>query len=72
MKASDLRARTTEDLQELKASMKKDLFSQRMKNFTNQLDDTSLLRKARRDIARVEGILRERTQAPAATGGNAS
>lgn len=72
MKASDLRARTTEDLQELKASMKKDLFSQRMKNFTNQLDDTSLLRKARRDIARVEGILRERVQAPAATGGNAS
>ena len=72
MKASDLRARTTEDLQELRASMKKDLFSQRMKNFTNQLDDTSLLRKARRDIARVEGILRERTQAPAATGGNAS
>lgn len=72
MKASDLRARTTEDLQELKASMKKDLFSQRMKNFTNQLDDTSLLRKARRDIARVEGILRERTQAPAATGGDAS
>lgn len=72
MKASDLRARTTEDLQELKASMKRDLFSQRMKNFTNQLDDTSLLRKARRDIARVEGILRERTQAPAATGGDAS
>ena len=72
MKASDLRARTTEDLQELKASMKKDLFSQRMKNFTNQLDDTSLLRKARRDIARVEGILRERAQAPAVTGGDAS
>jgi large subunit ribosomal protein L29 len=72
MKASDLRARTTEDLLELKASMNKDLFSQRMKNFTNQLDDTSLLRKARRDIARVEGILRERAQAPAVTGGDAS
>ena len=72
MKATDLRARSTEDLLELKASMKKDLFSQRMKNYTNQLDDTSLLRKARRDIARVEGILRERTKAPAVTGGDAS
>jgi large subunit ribosomal protein L29 len=65
MDAKDLRARSTEDLLELKASMKKDLFSNRMKNFTNQLDDTSLIRKARKDIARIEGILRERAKKPA-------
>ena len=61
MKAKDLTARATEDLVELKASMKKELFSHRMKNFTNQLDDTSLIRRTRRDIARIEGILRART-----------
>jgi large subunit ribosomal protein L29 len=65
MKAKDLRARATEDLLELKASMKKELFSHRMKNFTNQLDDTSLIRRTRRDIARIEGILRARALSPA-------
>ena len=60
MKAKDLRERTTEDLATLKASMQKDLFSYRMKNFTDQLEDSSQLGKARRDIARIETILRER------------
>ena len=77
MKAKDLRERTTEDLVELRAMMKKDLFSYRMRNHTSQLDDTSLLRKSRRDIARIEHILHERAQAseagqPAADGGNES
>jgi large subunit ribosomal protein L29 len=62
MKASDLKARSTEDLQELRSSLKKELFGNRMKNFTNQLDDTSLLGKSRRDLARIEGILRERVK----------
>jgi large subunit ribosomal protein L29 len=65
MKASDLKARSTEDLQSLQASLKKELFGNRMKNFTNQLDDTSLLGKARRDLARIEGILRERVKSAA-------
>jgi large subunit ribosomal protein L29 len=60
MKAKDLRERSTEDLAELKTSMEKDLFSHRMKNATDQLGDTSLLGKARKDIARVELILHER------------
>jgi large subunit ribosomal protein L29 len=72
MKAKDLRARATEDLVELKNSMKKELFGNRMKNFTNQLDDTSQIQKARRDLARIEGILRERATAAASAGGTAS
>ena len=60
MKAKDLRERSTEDLVELQKMMKKDLFSYRMKNYTGQLDDTSLLKKTRRDIARVELVLSER------------
>ena len=63
MKAKDLRERSTEDLAELKASIEKDLFSHRMKNATDQLGDTSLLGKARKDIARVEQILHERVSA---------
>jgi len=63
MKAKDLRERSTEDLAELKTSIEKDLFSHRMKNATDQLGDTSLLGKARKDIARVEQILHERVSA---------
>ena len=60
MKAKDLRERSTGDLVELKVMMTKDLFSYRMKNFTNQLDDSSLINKARKDLSRIELILHER------------
>ncbi len=63
MKAKDLRERTTEDLGELSAQLEKDLFSQRMKNHTGQLEDTSLLGKTRRDLARIKLILSERKTA---------
>jgi large subunit ribosomal protein L29 len=60
MKAKDLRERSTEDLAQLKATITKDLFSHKMKNFTGQLDDTSLINKTRKDIARIELLLSER------------
>ena len=60
MKAKDLRERSTEDLQTLLATLSKDLFSYRMKNHTGQLEDTSLLGKTKRDLARVQLILSER------------
>jgi large subunit ribosomal protein L29 len=71
MKAKDLRERDTSDLVELRNSLRKDLFSYRMKNFTNQLEDTSLLRKTKKDVARVEQILAERAQKPAQSQGAA-
>jgi large subunit ribosomal protein L29 len=61
MKSKDLRERSTEDLAELKATISKDLFSHKMKNFTGQLDDTSLINKTRKDIARIELLLSERS-----------
>ena len=67
MKAKDLRERSTDDLVELRKTMTKDLFSYRMKNFTNQLEDTSLIRKTKRDLARIAQVLRERQ--PGAEGG---
>ena len=63
MKAKDLRERNTQDLGELRAQLEKDLFSYRMKNHTGQLEDTSLRGKTRRDLARIELILTERTTA---------
>jgi large subunit ribosomal protein L29 len=67
MEAKDLRERTSEDLAELKKSLTKELFSHRMKNATGQLEDTSLLTKTRKDIARIELVLGERARAAAGT-----
>jgi large subunit ribosomal protein L29 len=63
MKAKDLRDRTTEDLRELDKRLSNDLFQYRFKNFTNRLDDTSLVHKTRRDVARVRTVLAERERA---------
>lgn len=63
MKAKDLRDRTTEDLRELEQTLSGEFFQNRFKNFTNRLDDTSLIRKTRRQLARVKTILAERTRA---------
>jgi len=65
MKASDLREKTVEDLRELQASLAHDTFQNRLKNFTNRLDDTSVIRKTKRDLARVITLLRERNAGPA-------
>jgi large subunit ribosomal protein L29 len=65
MKASDLREKSVEDLRELQASLVRDTFQNRLKNFTNRLDDTSQIRKTKRELARVITLLRERGAAPA-------
>ncbi len=69
MKAKDLKERATEDLIALRTTMKKEVFSYRMKNLTNQLDDTSLIGKSRRDLARVEQILADRARQSASEKG---
>ena len=61
MKAAHLREKSQDDLVELHKSLSHDVFENRLKNFTNRLDDTSAIRKTRRDVARVATLLRERT-----------
>jgi large subunit ribosomal protein L29 len=59
MRAADLREKGIEDLRELQKSLVRDVFQNRLKNFTNRLDDTSAMRKTKRDLARVATLLRE-------------
>jgi large subunit ribosomal protein L29 len=66
MKAADLREKSAADLTELKASLARDVFQNRLKNFTNRLDDTSAMRKTRRDLARVLTVLRAQQRGAAA------
>ncbi len=68
LKAAELRQRNLSDLVSMAKQMREDLFNMRFQNFTNRLDDTSKIRKARRDIARVLQVTREKSKS-AGTGG---
>jgi large subunit ribosomal protein L29 len=68
MKAKELRERTDEHLRELEKSLAKEVFDGRFKNFTNRLNDTALIRRARRDLARVKTLLTQRAAAAKSTG----
>ena len=60
MKAKELRELSQQELETKGAELKRELFSARVKKATGQLENSSLLRKLRRDRARVETVLREK------------
>jgi large subunit ribosomal protein L29 len=62
MKAKDLREKSLEDLKELEKVARKGTFESRFKNFTNRLDDTSAIRKSRRELARIVTLLAEKSR----------
>lgn len=66
MKAKELRERTTENLQELEKTLAGGMFQAKFKNYTNRLNDTSTIRKTRRDLARVKTLLTQRANELAA------
>ena len=62
MKASELRDKSVEELQETLVSLSRDQFSSRMQQSTGQLGQTHLLKQVRRDIARVKTVITEKTK----------
>lgn len=60
MKASELKAKSAADLQQELLSLNKAQFGLRMQVATQQLTNTSELRKVRRDIARVKTVMTEK------------
>ena len=60
MKVAEIRERTNAELERLVDELYDDLYKVRVKKATNQLDDTSLARRLRRDIARIKTVLRAR------------
>ncbi len=65
MKAKELRDRSDSELVDLSRQLERELFGHRMKNQTGQLDDTSLLQKTRRDLARIALVRGQRAAQPA-------
>ena len=65
LSAKDLRGNEPVELLSTRRKLEEDLFKNRLKKNTNQLENTMLIRKARRDIARVNTVLAERLRADA-------
>jgi large subunit ribosomal protein L29 len=63
MKSSELRAKDKAQLDQELQELLKAQFSLRMQKATQQLSNSSQIKKVRRDIARVRTILREKVVA---------
>ena len=63
MKASELRGKDAAGLNQELSELLKAQFSLRMQKATQQLQNTSQLRRTRRDIARVRTVLNEKAVA---------
>ena len=61
MNTAEFRAKPTEELESDLNDLEEGLFSLKFRNVLSQLDDTSQLKKVRRNVARAKTILRERS-----------
>ena len=57
----DLRTKSVVELHDELVAAKKELFNLRFQNATNQLDNTSRIKEVRRNIARIQSIIVEKS-----------
>lgn len=60
MKASELKAKSVSELQQDLLSLTKAQFGLRMQVATQQMTNTSEMRKVRRDIARIKTVMKQK------------
>ena len=61
MKASEIRTKTADQLNDELASLKKEQFNLRFQKATGQLEKTARVKIVRRDIARIKTIAAEKS-----------
>lgn len=59
MKASELRAKSSDELQGMITELLREQFNLRMQNGSGQLTNPSRMKAVRRDIARIKTVLNE-------------
>ena len=57
----ELKGKTPAELKEELVAAKKELFNLRFQNATNQLDNTSRIKDVRKNIARIQTVIAEKT-----------
>ena len=60
MKSSEIRAKSSEELEAEIQNQKENLFNLKFRNRLAQIEDNSQIKKIRRSIARMQTIIRER------------
>jgi len=60
--ASDIRAKSPDELKAMLVDLRKEQFNLRFQRATGQQENTSRVRAVRRDIARVKTVLAERAR----------
>ncbi|AVF05184.1 MAG: 50S ribosomal protein L29 [Devosia indica] len=63
MKASDVRAKTADELKDQLVDLKKEQFNLRFQRATQQLEKPARVREVRRDIARIKTVLGQKNAA---------
>ena len=58
----DLKAKTAAELNEELVAAKKELFNLRFQNATNQLDNTRRIKEVRKNIARIQTVITEKSK----------
>ena len=58
--SKELRERTDEELRSLERQIKETMFKHRLGRATNQLENVSVIKTARRDLARIMPLIRAR------------
>jgi large subunit ribosomal protein L29 len=65
MNVSEMKAKSSDELRQELQSLLRAQFNLRMQKATQQLNNTSQIRKVRRDIARVRTIMNQKAKATA-------
>ena len=60
MKARELKELTAEELLKKEKDLKEELFNLRFQHSTGQLDNTARLKHVKKDVARLETLLRQK------------
>jgi len=68
LKVEDIRRMTADQMDDEILKLKKERFNLRFQRATGQLENTSRMREARRDIARIKTIARQKRQADSKKG----
>ena len=59
----DLNTKSAAELNDELVAAKKELFNLRFQNATNQLDNTSRIKEVRKNIARIQTVIAQKTNA---------
>jgi large subunit ribosomal protein L29 len=68
MKASDIRTKTSDELNTELGNLKKEQFNLRFQRANGQVENTGRIRTLRRDIARIQTVLTEQRRSSQAKG----